>query len=104
MRAYTKEEMSLKKSAMITAALKRAERIGFGKLTRAEVADACGVSPGLVSQRFGTLTTMKRDVLRAAIKQESMSVLAYALAVDDPICKKITPELREKVSAHLAGN
>lgn len=104
MRQYTKEEVSQNKTVMIEAALARAEKIGFGKLTRNEVADACKCSPALVSLRFGTLDSMKRDIMRAAIRLESLSVVAYALAVGHPICKKITPELKARASAHLSGN
>ena len=103
MRQHTKEEVSKNKTAMIEAALTRAECVGFANLTRVEIADACGVSPALVSLRFGTLASMKRDVIRAAIRKESLPVIAYLMAVKDPACKKITPELKARASAHIAG-
>lgn len=104
MRQHTKQELNQNKTAMIDAALKRAEAVGFANLTRNEVADACGISPALVSGRFGTFTEMKRDILRAAVKKESLGVIAYALAVGHPICKKISPELKARASAHLSSN
>lgn len=103
MRQYTKEQLSTKKTEMVTAALARAEKIGFGSLTRDEVANACNCSPALVNIRFGTLAAMKNDILRAAIKRERLPIVAYALAVAHPLCKKISPELRAKASAHLSG-
>lgn len=103
MRKYTAEQQEQNKTAMIDAALKMAEKIGFASLTRVKVAEACRVSPGLVSQRFGTLDAMRRDILRAAMKKESLSVLAYAVATKHPICKKFDPALRKKIAAHLTG-
>ena len=102
MRQHTKSEMEQHKTEMTTAALKLAEKIGFENLTRDNIAEACGVSPALINFRFGTMTDMRRSILRAAVKSESLKIVAYAIATHHPVSKKISPELRKRALDKLA--
>ncbi len=102
MRKYTKKEADQNKNDMIEKALAVAEKVGFSSLTRTRVAEACGVSPGLINYRFGTLAAMQRDIVRAAIRKESLAVIAHVIAVGHPLAKKIDPDLRQKAIASMS--
>ncbi len=69
--------------SLLAAALRVAERVGWREMTRAQVAAEADCSEGLVTTRLGTMDAMRRSVMRAAIRQRSLAVLAQGLAVRD---------------------
>jgi hypothetical protein len=92
----------LRKEQILTAALSVASDRGFNKMTRDHIAEAAGVSVGLVSKYFGTMPKLKRDVMRAAIRGEWMEIVAEGLATGDPHARKAPQELKEKAVALFA--
>lgn len=94
-----------RKAEILNAALKLAERPGgWSKLTRDLVAQTAGCADGLVSKYFGTMITFRRTIMRAAIKDNNLSILAQGLASNDPTARKIPPELKVKALHELAGS
>ena len=79
---------------LIEVALKLAAAEGWRKLTHAAVARAAGVSQGLVVARLGTMDQVRRAVMRAAVRQRIVSVVAEGLAVRDKHAAKADEELR----------
>lgn len=88
---------------IIAAALTLAKRDGFGRLSRAGVAREAGVVPGLVAYHCGTLVQLKRAVMRAAIQQNALEVIAQGLAVGDRVALKAPPEVKANAAALLAA-
>ncbi len=75
---------------------------GYHKMTRDHIADAAGCSVGLVSKYFGTMVKLKRSVMRAAVNQEVLEIVAEGLATGDKCARKAPQELKEKAVALFA--
>ena len=73
--------------ALMSAALRVAARKGYNVMSRADIADEAGCSPGLIPQYFGTMPQLRRKVMRAAVTRKDMTVLAQGLAAGDPHAK-----------------
>lgn len=73
----------VRKDQLLTVALSLAAVHGYARLTRDQIAAGAGVSAGLVSQSFGTMTNLRRDIVRAAVRTENLPVLGQALAAID---------------------
>ena len=79
---------------LLAAALRVATRNGWRTLTREAVATEAQVSPGLVSLHLGTVDNMRRDVMRAAIRERCVRVVAEGLALNDRHARKAPDELK----------
>lgn len=79
MKPTTKERAA----ALLQAALDLAARQGWHSLTHESIATVAGVSPSLVKVRLGTIADVRRAVMRAAVKQRCVRVVAQGLAVND---------------------
>jgi AcrR family transcriptional regulator len=69
-----------RKEQLLDVALTEARKIGYSRVTLQIVAQAASCSSSLVSHYFGTMTQLRRDLMRAAIKREELSVIAQGLA------------------------
>lgn len=73
------EHVKERTAALLAAALQAALAHGWGKVTREQIAAQAGVSPALVSARLGTMDAMRRSVMRAAVRQRCLPVIAQGL-------------------------
>lgn len=96
-----RKDSKTRKAEMISAALREAKRAGFVNLTRRNIALECGVSEPLVNHYLGTLTQLKRTVMRAAVSQEILKIVAEGLAIRDPHALKASKELKQKAIASI---
>jgi AcrR family transcriptional regulator len=85
--------------ALLAVALKLAAADGWSKLTREAIALAAGVSPGLISARLGTMDALRRSVMRAAVRERCVAVVAQGLAVRDKQAMRADPALRAAAAA-----
>ncbi len=93
-----------RKYEILTAALIVAgEPGGWSKLTRDAVAREAKCADGLVSKYFGTMTAMRRTIMRSAVLTENLSILAQGLAMGDVHAQKADPELKARALNTLAG-
>ena len=93
-----------RKQQILTAAIRVAARPGgWAKLTRDAVAREAQCADGLVSKYFGTMTQMRRTVMRSAVLTENLAIVAQGLATGDPHAQKAAPELKAQALATLAG-
>lgn len=86
---------------LIAAALTVAERVGYMTMTREQIAAEAECSPGLVSLHLGTMPAMRRLVMRAAVRQRRLQVIAQGLAMRDPVALRVSEELRGAAVAGL---
>lgn len=84
---------------LLAVALRLAAADGWRSLTRESIALAAGVSPGLVSARLGTMEQLRRSVMRAAVTQRCVAVVAQGLAMRDKQALKADAELRALAAA-----
>lgn len=100
--AKTRTNPALRKEHILAAAVDVARSAGYHKITRETVAEAAGVSPGLVSHYFSTMTGLRRDLMRHAVKQGILEIIAQGLAMRDDHARKASPELKQRATALLA--
>jgi hypothetical protein len=99
----TKSRVNAKdrKKQILTAAVDLAQAEGFHHITREGVAAAAGVSEGLVSKHFGTMAALRRAVMRAAINQEILEIVAQGLSIGDPCAIKAPDALKADAARSL---
>lgn len=88
---------------LLAAALALAASGAFNKVTRKAVADHAGVSESMVNVRFGTMARFERALMRYAIRQRNLCVLAQGIALKNSYALKAPQELRDKAIENLAG-
>lgn len=80
---------------LTAAALRAAATSGWRTLTREQIAAAAGVSPALVSARLGTAEAIRRAVMRAAVRERCVPVVAEGLAARHPQALRADAALRD---------
>jgi len=81
---------------LLQAALAITQRVGLDKLTREAIAAECGVTPGLVNEYLGTMISVRRDVIRHAVKNEILPIICEAIMRKSPHVARISDDLRER--------
>lgn len=87
---------SVRKDAILTAAIKLAKKTHYLKVTRLQIAEAVGVSGPAIQYHFKTMKQLQRDMMRAAIHQECLQVIAQGIVANDRHVGKIAPELKQR--------
>lgn len=88
---------------ILAVALKLAQQDGYRDVTRERVAGKAGISPALVSVRLGTMIEFRRKLMRFAIAQGCLSVIAQGLAARDRHAMRAPDELKQKALASLCS-
>lgn len=91
------------RSRILGAAVTLASGEGYQWLTRGAVAAEAGLSPSLVSYHFGSMVELKRAVLRHAVDERLLPIVAQGLADQHPIVTSASADLRAATAAYLAG-
>lgn len=85
-----------REAQILAAALVVAERVGFQRFTLQQVATEAQVDKTLPLHYFGTMVQLRRKVMRAAVKQQNLAVIAQGLTSRDTHAQKAPAELRAK--------
>jgi len=88
---------------ILSAAVKLAKRVGFRKLTRDGVAAAAKVSTGLVSTHFGGVEALRDEVMRVAVRDEILPIVADGIANGNRIARRAPAPLRQRALQSLAS-
>ena len=88
-----------RKQDILAAALPLAERLGYDKISRSQIAEAAQVSGPAVQYHFGTMQQLRRDLMRLAIREGCLKVIAQGVLADDPQVAKASSELRRAALA-----
>ena len=93
-----------RKRQILTAAIRVAARPGgWAKLTRDAVAKEADCAEGLPSKYFGTMISFRRAIMRAAIHDWNLSIIAQGLAAGDKVAMIAVDALKRKALDTLAG-
>lgn len=92
-----------RKADILASAVKAAETHGFAQLRLHHIATAAGCSNALVVAHFKTMIQMRRAVMRTAIKDEILPIIASGVAIADPTAKKAPDDLKIKALATLTA-
>jgi AcrR family transcriptional regulator len=90
-----------RKEAILAVAVARAEACGLNGLRRDDIAEHAGVANGLVTRYFNTMTQLRRAVIRHAVKNELLPLIAQALAAREPEALKANEDLKKRALASL---
>ncbi len=96
-----RKDSKTRKAEMISAALLEAEENGFTNLTRRSIAARCGVAEPLVNHYLGTLPQLKRTIMRAAVTQEVIKIIAEGLATCNPYAQQASEKLKKQAIASI---
>jgi len=88
-----------RKSDILVASLKIAERDGYDRISRKQIAEAAGVSEALVSHHFGTMPHFRRELMRFAVKRGNPRVVLQGLLAKDRQAQKAPDDLQAAARA-----
>lgn len=92
----------VRRDEVLQAALDAAAASSYRTITRTEIAERAGCSPGLVSAYFGTMPALRRSIMRAAATGRSLPVLAQGLADRNSYALDADPDLRRRAAEGIA--
>jgi AcrR family transcriptional regulator len=91
----------IRSQQIIDAAMKLSEKKGYQNVMRSEIASEAGCATGLVSHYYGTMSQLKRAVMRHAVETENLTVIAQGLAERDKHALKADEEVKKAAVATL---
>lgn len=91
----------VRKEEILLAAVACAEAQGLTNLRRDTIASYAGVANGLVTRYFSTMTQVRHAVVRYAVHNQRLTIIAQGLALRDPEALKAPEELKKKAVASL---
>lgn len=92
------------REVILTAALRVAcRRDGLSKMTRSSIAKEAGCADGLVSRYLGSMDEIRKSVIKQAIKECVVDLVAQGVASSRIPFKKLSEDLKRKVFAHISG-
>ena len=93
-----------RKAQMINTALDLAEAGHYLNVTREQVAARAGFKGPLLHRYFGTMKQFRRAVMRAAVQNERLAVIAQGITAQDTQALKASPELQAEALGSLLTN
>lgn len=97
-------EPAIRRELILKAALIAASRPGgWSKLTRQAIAKEAGCSDALVSHSLGNMPTVRRAIMRAAIRMEICEIIAQSVLAHDgyAVRKWLPAALKHKAISSL---
>lgn len=91
----------VRKEDILRTALPLAEKLGYTKVSRETITDSIGITGPALNYHFGTMTQFRRELLRYAIKNESLLVIAQALSSKVHCVQKAPKELQRRALESL---
>ena len=93
--------MKVRKEDILAAALPLAEKYGYEKITRGAIADGAGISGPVINYHFGTMKHFRRELMRYAIDEGNLAVIAQGLSAGDPQSRSAPAALRRQALLSL---
>lgn len=93
----------LRKAHILRVAVEMSKKDGYHKITRDNIARQAGVSMGLITRYFNTMVQLRRCIIRYAIANEIVVIIAQGLADGDVHARKAPPELKAEAVSLLAN-
>lgn len=91
-----------RKKELLSEAVELSKELGYSHITRDGIAKKAKVSYGLVTRYFQSMDNLRRLVLKEAIRTEILEIIAQGLVRKDPLTRRLTPELKERVLTYLS--
>lgn len=91
------------KDTIFSSAVKVARKRGVFQFTRREVAKTAETGTGTINYHYGSIGLLRDAVIAHAITTEDVELLARSFG-DPRLSRRLSPALKERVAAHIAGN
>lgn len=93
-----------RKDQILQAALSVCEKAGgWSSLTRTAVASKADCADALVSRYFGTMVAFRRTIMRAAVRNTNLSIIAQGVVAGDKVALKAPEGLRKQALQSIGG-
>lgn len=92
-----------RRADLLLAAMQIARERGFSHVTRDGVANAAGVSTGLVSYHFTDANGLRDAVVDEAIARANVKLLGEALVAGNRRAMKASPDLKRAALVRIIG-
>jgi len=102
MTKQTKLPPNVRITQILQAALVVASKVGYARLTRADIAERAAVPASLISYHLGTMPALRRQIMREAVRVGCLPVIAQGLAIRDRHALKAPADLRARAVASLS--
>lgn len=86
-----------RKAQILAAGLKLAAQFGYMRLTDRDLAREAKCSKSLVLHHFGSIHTVRSEVLREAIRTENLAVIRQGWGMNAPEIKTCPPDVLQRV-------
>lgn len=86
-----------RKAKILAAGLKLAVQNGYMRLTDRDLAREAKCSKSLVLHHFGSIHTVRSEVLREAIRTENLAVIRQGWGMNAPEIETCPPEILKRV-------
>ena len=86
-----------RKAQILAAGLKLAVQFGYMNLTDRDLAREAKCSKSLVLHYFGSISTVRREILLEAIRVENLAVIRQGWGMKAPEIKTCPPEILKRV-------
>jgi AcrR family transcriptional regulator len=83
-----------RKKQLLKAAVAVACTRGYQNVRLDDVASAAQCTRGLVLHHFATIAQLKRAIMRAAVNEKVLAIIAQGIVANDEQALKASPELR----------
>jgi AcrR family transcriptional regulator len=87
---------------ILNAAIEVAKAKGYDSITRDDVAAKAKCSIGLISLRWTTMAALKRAVMREAVKNSVLPIIAQGIVARDSLALNAPTRLKKLAVATLA--
>lgn len=98
--ARDREDPKIRRSQILSAAIKVAKKRGYQHITRKEIAESIGISTNLITHYF-SVQRLKIEIMKEAIKNEIYEIIAQGLSVNDPQVTKLSKSFKKRVLTYL---
>ena len=89
------------KGHILKVATRMALKNGFNSLTRDSVAAEAFVAMGSVNHHYGTMDGLRDEVMRNAVENEILEIVAQGVASGHPIAQSAPVELKQRALTTL---
>jgi AcrR family transcriptional regulator len=91
-----------KREMILYAAVNLALQHGYCRITRDDIAEAAGVSSGLVNHYFETIDKIRKEIIKTAIDKNIVELVAQGLGMRDREVLKAPPHVRQSALNFLS--
>ncbi len=102
---YSKVKTEDRRKRILDAAITLAKTKGLKSITRDGVANAAEMSYGSINLAFGTIDSLREELMKEAIQRGVLEIVAEGLGNKDPVAMCAPSRIKQQaITFMLAGN